>query len=122
MSNYNFPVYPSIIQAIQSIIPGAICAVHNEDLNSIDWMMDDVEQPSISDIETKLNELKVEYSMKLLRYKRDLLLAEVDWVTIRSYNQGVAVPNEWVDYCQALRDLPANTEDPENPVWPTKPE
>jgi len=24
-------------------------------------------------------------------------------------------------YRQALRDLPANTADPANPVWPTKP-
>jgi hypothetical protein len=26
-----------------------------------------------------------------------------------------------LDYRQALRDLPANTTDPENPVWPTAP-
>jgi len=27
----------------------------------------------------------------------------------------------WLDYRQALRDLPANTTDPENPVWPEMP-
>ncbi|NBP87864.1 MAG: hypothetical protein EBU59_05025, partial [Planctomycetia bacterium] len=29
--------------------------------------------------------------------------------------------DEMRDYRQALRDLPANTVDPANPVWPTKP-
>ena len=28
---------------------------------------------------------------------------------------------EWVTYRQTLRDLPANTSDPENPTWPTQP-
>ena len=28
---------------------------------------------------------------------------------------------EWRDYRQALRDLPENTTDPFNPVWPIKP-
>ena len=27
----------------------------------------------------------------------------------------------WLDYRQALRDLPANTTDPLNPVWPEAP-
>jgi len=27
----------------------------------------------------------------------------------------------WMDYRQALRDLPANTTDPANPDWPVKP-
>ena len=28
---------------------------------------------------------------------------------------------EWATYRQTLRDLPANTADPSNPTWPTKP-
>ena len=28
---------------------------------------------------------------------------------------------EWVTYRKSLRDLPANTSDPANPTWPTKP-
>jgi len=31
------------------------------------------------------------------------------------------VKQAWLDYRQALRDLPGNTTDPENPVWPTPP-
>lgn len=32
-----------------------------------------------------------------------------------------AKKQEWATYRQALRDLPANTTDPENPVWPEPP-
>jgi len=68
--------------------------------------------------------------MRLLRIERDKLLAEVDWVTIRSYNQNVPVPEEWVAYCQALRNLPETATPVLDPTsktgisgvtWPTKP-
>ena len=56
-----------------------------------------------------------------LRKKRNRLLKETDWVTLKAYSQGVSVPTEWATYQQELRDLPSNTTDPSNPVWPTKP-
>ena len=64
--------------------------------------------------------------MKALRSKRDQLLAETDWVTLKAIDDsndglGIQLPQVWMDYRQALRDLPANTVDPANPVWPVKP-
>ena len=61
-----------------------------------------------------------------LRHRRDQLLAETDWVTLKAIDDsndglGIQLPQVWMDYRQALRDLPANTVDPANPVWPTKP-
>jgi hypothetical protein len=56
--------------------------------------------------------------MAEIRMKRNLLLAETDWMA----NSDVTMSDEWRAYRQALRDLPANTTDPANPVWPTKPE
>ena len=61
-----------------------------------------------------------------LRVRRDQLLAETDWVTLKAIDLsndglGIQLPQVWMDYRQALRDLPANTVDPANPVWPTKP-
>ena len=53
-----------------------------------------------------------------IRRKRRDLLAETDWMA----NSDVTMSDEWRAYRQALRDLPANTTDPANPVWPTKPE
>jgi hypothetical protein len=56
-----------------------------------------------------------------LRAERDRLLAETDWVVVKSQEAGEAVPAAWQAYRTALRDLPANTSDPASPVWPTKP-
>ena len=66
----------------------------------------------------KIENDREEYFTKL-RYQRDRLLAETDWTQSRD----VTLPNdaEWAAYRQALRDLPENTTDPANPVWPTKP-
>ena len=52
-----------------------------------------------------------------LRFKRNRLLTETDWMA----NSDVTMSDEWKTYRQALRDLPANTSDPANPTWPTKP-
>jgi hypothetical protein len=61
-----------------------------------------------------------------LRCERNKRLAETDWVTLKAIDDsndglGIQLPQVWMDYRQALRDLPANTVDPANPVWPTKP-
>ena len=65
--------------------------------------------------------------LEQLRAKRNQLLTETDWVTLKATDDsndglGIQLPQVWMDYRQALRDLPANTVDPANPVFPTKPE
>ena len=66
--------------------------------------------------------LKNRIELDILRRQRNKRLAECDWVTLKAYSTDTPVPEEWKTYMQALRDLPANTEDLENPVWPTPPE
>jgi len=56
--------------------------------------------------------------MKELRLRRNQLLAETDYLALADST----LTDEMRDYRQALRDLPANTVDPANPVWPVKPE
>ena len=56
--------------------------------------------------------------MQALRSQRDELLAQSDWTQVADAPVDAAV---WATYRQALRDLPANTTDPRNPTWPTKP-
>jgi hypothetical protein len=58
-----------------------------------------------------------------IREERNRLLSESDisvlpdrWAT---YTEEKRL--EWAAYRQALRDLPQNTTDPFNPVWPVKP-
>tara|TARA_B100001287_G_scaffold203866_1_gene173131 strand:- start:1728 stop:2099 length:372 start_codon:yes stop_codon:yes gene_type:complete len=76
--------------------------------------------PTLAEIDAEVIRLNTEvYPLDNLRFIRDQLLSETDWT------QNPDVPEstrtKWVSYRQALRDLPANTSDPSNPTWPTKP-
>ena len=52
-----------------------------------------------------------------LRQRRNQLLTETDYLALADST----LTDEMRSYRQALRDLPANTVDPANPVWPVKP-
>ena len=52
-----------------------------------------------------------------LRQRRNQLLTETDYLALVDST----LTDEMQAYRQALRDLPANTVDPANPVWPVKP-
>ena len=56
--------------------------------------------------------------MENLRSRRNRLLAETDYLALVDST----LTDEMREYRQALRDLPANTTDPANPTWPTKPQ
>ena len=55
---------------------------------------------------------------KVLRSTRNALLVDCDWTVLSDTPTSTAA---WKTYRQELRDLPANTTDPFNPVWPTPP-
>ena len=67
--------------------------------------------------------------MRLLRLERNRRLAETDWITLKAYSQKQDVSEDWANYMQALRDLPA-TAGPKlddqgnltNVTWPEIPE
>jgi len=79
------------------------------------------EKPPKEEFEAKLQELLDAQPWKELREERNRRLRETDGAL------SVDVPLKgdsrvaFETYRQALRDLPANTEDPSNPVWPTPP-
>lgn len=67
--------------------------------------------------------LKNQLALETLRRKRDSTIDKTDkYATIDYPHATEEVKQAWLDYRQALRDLPANTTDPENPVWPVAPE
>jgi hypothetical protein len=59
-----------------------------------------------------------ERAWRTLRATRNELLASSDWTVLGDSPTSTAA---WKTYRQALRDLPANTTDPFNVVWPTPP-
>ena len=80
-------------------------------------------------VQEKIAELEAAEPMRLLRIERNRRLAETDWITLKAYSQKQDVSENWANYMQALRDLPA-TANPKldeqgnltNINWPEVPE
>ena len=119
-----------IARALAELSPNAQWYCVENTVDGLVWESEDIPQPSVLEIEAKVAELQAAEPMRLLRKERDRLIAETDWVTMRAYSTKTDVPTEWVEYQQALRDLPDNS----TPVldnttrlgisgvdWPTKP-
>ena len=56
-------------------------------------------------------------ALEELRRKRNNLLKESDWRAVSD----LTMSDAWKTYRQTLRDLPANTADPNNVTWPKEP-
>ena len=111
--------------AILELAPNAHCSVINESVDNIIWNSPDIPQLTREEILEKLAELEAAEPMRLLRIERNRLLQETDW----RFRSDLTPSQAWIDYCQALRDLPENSE-PQlnengqltNVTWPEKPE
>ena len=111
MNNYN-------INAIYRVYPHAVTIDSEEGAFDADGNQIELDMALVDAAAVEIN---AENILKELRRQRNQLLAETDWVITMHKELGTNIPAAWKTYRQALRDLPANTEDPANPVWPTKP-
>jgi len=114
-----------ISTAILAIEPNAIFSTKDNQL--LKWDSPNLPQPTEEEIQAKIAELEAAEPLRLLRIERNKLLQQTDWRATVDY------PNPdkqaWLDYRQALRDLPA-TADPQldengqltNIVWPEEPQ
>lgn len=71
--------------------------------------------------DAKMWELDSEAVWSSVRVRRDRLLASCDWVVSRALETGSPVPEPWLIYRQALRDI-TNQPDPIKLTWPKPPE
>ena len=71
-----------------------------------------------SDMDTAERGVPTDWVLERLRNRRDALIAACDWRVVPDASWDV---QPWVEYRQALRDLPANTTDPRMAVWPDAP-
>ena len=93
--------------------------------------------PFTAEMEAEWDAMQAEYAAgadaraaEEVRTKQDSLLAESDWVTVKAVDQnaqdslGIQVPQVWLDYRQALRDITSHANFPNltETDWPTKPE
>lgn len=90
-------------------------------IDNIVWDSDGVTLPTTSEIEEHWRVVSRIKSMKELRQERNQRLADVDWIFSEDYAIDDASYQQWLAYRKALRDLPSVTEDPANPVWPSRP-
>ena len=75
-------------------------------------------KPTDEEIALKVKELEAAQPLKELREERNELLMETDYIMVSDYPH--TDKQAWLDYRQALRDLP-QTADLTNVEYPTKP-
>tara|TARA_B100000508_G_C11261210_1_gene181216 strand:+ start:220 stop:564 length:345 start_codon:yes stop_codon:yes gene_type:complete len=109
-----------VTHAILSLQPNAAFICKSNDYNKITWLDNTVQKPTYEEVLAEITRLEKLEPMKILRAERNELLTASDWRATIDY-QGTK-QSEWLTYRQALRDLPANTADANNPTWPTAPE
>ena len=81
--------------------------VRNEEIyENLYWLDTNVAKPTEEEIQAKIAELEAAEPLRLLRIQRNQLLQQTDW----RFRSDLTPSQEWIDYCQALRDLPANSE------------
>ena len=100
--------------AILKVHPNAATIDDSEGVKDADGNQITIDQTLV---DAAAAELQVEYQWNELRQKRNRLIAETDYLALSDST----LTTEMAAYRQALRDLPANTTDPINPVWPVKP-
>lgn len=85
---------------------------------NLEWNDAKIAKPTKSELESAYTAAVANAAIATLRQRRNQLLSETDYLALVDST----LTDEMKEYRQALRDLPANTEDPTNPVWPTKPQ
>lgn len=116
----------SITDAIVALRPGAQWTIYGTNYDSIVWHDIDASKPTIEEVHAKITQLQADMPMQLVREERNRRLSECDWVTLRAASRGEAVPTEWAQYMQELRDLPntislESNQSVSSISWPTKP-
>ena len=103
--------------------PGQRWNLTNNDYDTLVWeSVNNVHKPTLEELETIWPTVLNTKKLNELRQERNRRLAYTDYLFTSDFPHTTPEKKqEWLDYRQALRDLPSVTEDPENPVWPSIP-
>ena len=114
-----------ITHALQALKPGAQWTLRGTEYSGLEWL-DSGQQPTEQEVKAKIIELDAAEPMRLLRIERDNKIAETDWRVLPDQTPS----DDWINYRQALRDLPASASpkldsnhqlDSSSFTWPTEP-
>ena len=120
----------TIYDVVPILKPNSNYNIKSNEYSGLEWLDSADTKPTETEINNKISELDAAEAMKLLREERNVLLSETDWMVIKSQETGVAIPDAWKTYRQALRDLPASSTptldanyelDLSSVTWPTEP-
>ena len=115
-----------ITNALQALKPGSQWVLRGTEYSGLEWM-DSGQQPTEQEVKAKIIELDAAEPMRLLRIERNKKIAETDWRVLPDQSPS----DDWINYRQALRDLPASASPKLNSggeldfssfTWPTEPE
>ena len=105
----------SISIALFELKPDAQWNLVGTNYSDIEWTDSVHTKPTEEEINAKILEMKLAEPLRLLRVERNKLLIATDWTQTPDIPESIRI--KWASYRQALRDLPANTSDPENPIY-----
>ena len=114
-----------IAEAIAALKPGAEWVLRGTEYSGLEWL-DSGQQPTEQEVKAKIIELDNAEPMRLLRIERDARIAKTDWRVLPDQTPS----DDWINYRQALRDLPASASpkldsnyglDFSSFTWPTEP-
>ena len=107
----------NITHALVVLKPGAEYSLDGEDYSDLNWLDSGITKPTETEINNKIAELDGAEAMKLLREKRNRLLAVTDWRA----SSDLTLSDDWKNYRNELRQIPQTQTDPYNITWPTEP-
>ena len=97
---------PLPVAAAMAILrPNARWSLMSDDISTLVWDEDPADKPSDEEVIAKAEEILNNAPLRRLRQIRDDRMREVDWVTLRAARTGEPIPQEWLDYMQALADI-----------------
>ena len=112
--------------ALLSLRPGAEWVLEGEDYSGLTWLDSSQTKPTETEVNSKISELDNAEPMRLLRIERNKKIALTDWRVLPDQTP----TDDWINYRQALRDLPASATpklnsgydlDLTSVTWPTEP-
>ena len=104
-----------IFEALLELTPTCDFVVDGDKLI---WNDKEELRPTDEEIALKVKELEAAQPLNQLRIERNELLMETDYIMVSDYPH--TDKQAWIDYRQALRDLP-QTADLSNVEYPSKP-
>tara|TARA_R100001510_G_C7567218_1_gene145049 strand:+ start:313 stop:648 length:336 start_codon:yes stop_codon:yes gene_type:complete len=100
--------------ALLALAPGAEWVVRD---GKIEWLSDDIPQPTDAAVQAKYDELVAAEPMRQLREERNRLIAETDWWA----SSDLTMTDAQKKYRQDLRDITKTYSSLDDVKWPEKP-